>query len=72
MYNDIIEGNNQICKDCWWATVQGNNPVAKVGNVYCSLYKQEYKENYVCKSWRHRSTRAGLSSPKFKFNLRGI
>jgi hypothetical protein len=73
MFNDIIEGKDQSCSNCWWST--GGEPIAEVGKVYCSLYKKDHDDRYWCHSWRHRWTRAketpvNNKPPKFKFNLK--
>lgn len=63
MYDDIIDGNDQICSACWWST--GQNHIAAVGRIYCSLYKRDYDEKYRCESWRHIWTRS-TETPKVK------
>ncbi len=74
MYDDIIDGNDQICSACWWST---GKIVLPAGHIYCSLYKKNLDEKYGCDSWRHRFTREILEkadvdkirAPKWKFNL---
>lgn len=75
MYDDIIDGNNQICSACWWST---GKTIATVGHAYCSLYKKEYDEKYRCGSWRKRYTMSLAEAEKYtrpkvkyKFNLKG-
>lgn len=79
MYDDIIDGNDQICLKCWWST--GTKTAADVGHIYCSLYKKDFDEKYRCYSWRHRYTRSTetpknkkadvnqIRTPKWKFKL---
>lgn len=64
MYDDIIDGNDQICSECWWST--GNKSAAAIGHIYCSLYKQDYNEGYRCNSWRHRFTRVASKTETLK------
>ena len=65
MFNDIIEGKGETCENCWWAIVQGHNPISQTGKVYCNLNKKDYRKEYHCRSWRHKTTR----EPKLKINL---
>jgi len=65
MFNDIIEVRDENCGNCWWSITQGHNPVTPTGKIYCNLNKRDYRKEYYCGSWRHKTTR----EPKQKINL---
>ena len=73
MFNDIIDGNDKICLNCWWSAKRNNpnNPVSPPGKSYCTLNKKDYDDYYTCESWRHKSLRT-KETPRIKINIKWV